>query len=461
MSFGDFFDAGLDLLGGDSGGGAGGLLGGFLGGDSGEAIGEALGGGLGGYLSGGDAGDVLGGIGSSFFGDNAGGLLDNFAGSEGLGGMIGGLMEGDGIGAVGGLLAGTGAGDVLGGVLGASGLGNGVSQLLGGESSDWLGGLTDSLGGSGGIVGTIAPFISGTESGGFGGIAEQLGEAVGGDLGGVLTSVGAATSGGGNWFDTLETVIEGAGDSFGSSGGILGTVQELAGDGPAWLQTATSVAEQLGEGDFSEVAAAAIGGSSVLQNVADSTFGDAGLVGTALGELENWEELAEDGLGALGVDLPDVGGAVAALGLTPESIVDAASGAVGADSSVSQLGETLSSGDTEVAESIESEPIAELRDDLLGDESLVAASTPDSDPPVVPAPDPDVESPLDDGPDETDQFDVAFEADPTAPADSDPAPFVDDVPIFDEPVPMDDLTEAVEAADALEDSIEDLFEGLE
>jgi len=433
MSFDNFLSAGLNLLGGESSDGAlGDIVGGFLGGDS---------------------GGLLGGIGSSFLGDDIGGVLDNFAGSDGLGSMIGGLMEGDdGIGgAVGSLLGGSNAGDVLG----DSGLGSGVSTLLGGESGGWLGGLTTALSGSGGIAGTIEQ-IAGGNFGGVSGIADQLGEAVGGDLGDVLSTVGAATSGEGGWFGTLQNVIEGSGDSFGSPGGILGTVQELAGDGPAWLQTATSVAEQLGEGNLSEVAASAfgdaVGGSPALQNIADSvagTLGGAGLVGTALGELGDWGELAEDGLGALGVDLPDVGGAVAVLeSLTPESIVEAASESI-----------------VEAA----NEPIAGLGDDLLGDEALDAAATADSVANGVPAPDVDLESPPDGAPNEIGQSDVEFEAefaeleedfgdlglddDLTAPTDSDPTSSSDDGPAFDEPAPMDDLTKAVEAADELESSV--------
>ena len=458
MGFGEsLLGAGLNLLGGESGGGAGGVLGGFLGGDSGGALGDALGGFLGG-----DSGAMLGGIGSSFLGDDIGGLVNNFAGSEGLGTMIGGLMEGDdGIGgAVGGLLAGGDMSDAVGGLLGNSGLANGVSEMLGGDSGGWLGGMTTALSGSGGIVGAVGQAAEGN-FGGLSGMAEQLGEVVGGDLGGVLGAAGAATSGEGGWLGALDNVLEGAGDSFGSPGGILGTVQELAGDGPAWLQTAASVAEQLGEGNFSEVAASALGASPALENLADS-FGDSGLVGTALGELGNWEELAEDGLGALGVDLPDVGGAVAALGsLTPDPIVDAASGVLGADNVVAEPGESLSSGDAEVAESLEIEPIAGLGDDLLGDESLGAAAMAEPAETGVPEPDLDLESPLGSGPSENDQFDVEFDTDPTAPPDSDPTPFIDDGPAFDEPAPMDDLTEAVEAADELQSSVDDLFEGLE
>jgi hypothetical protein len=440
MGYGsDLLGAGLNLMGGESGGDAGGVLGGFLGGDSGGAVGGIVGG----FLGGGGKG-ALGAIGSNFLGDDAGSIVDNFAGSEGLGNMIGGLMQGDD--GIGGLLGSSNAGDALGGLLGNSGLASGVSNMLGGESANWLGGLTTAVSGSGGVVGTIGQ-AAGGNFGGVSGIAEQLGETVGGDLGGVLGAVGAATSGEGAWFDTLENVIEGAGDSFGSPAGILGTVQELAGNGPAWLQTATSVADQLGEGNLSELATSVLGESPALQNVADS-FGDSGLVGTALGELGNWEELAEDGLGALGVDLPDIGGAVAALGsLTAESIVEAESGALGADSLA--------------AESIESEPIAGLGDDLLGDESLDAAAIVESAATGVPEPDPDLESPLSGGPNDNDQFDVEFEADPTAPSDSDPTAFIDDGPVFDEPVPMDNLAEAVESADELESSVDDLFEGLE
>ena len=460
MDFGSFLSAGIDLLGDDSDGGLGGVVDGFLGGDSGGLLDGVVGG-----LLGGDSGGVLGGIGSSFLGDNAGGILDSFAGSESLGGMLGSYMEGDdGIGgAVGKLLGGSDAGDVLGGFLGDSGLANGVGDLLGGESGDWLGGLTSTLSESGGIVGTIGQVADGN-FGGLGGIADQLGEAVGGDLGGVLGSVGAATSGEGGWLGALDNVLEGAGDSFGSTGGILGSVQELAGNGPAWLQNATSVAEQLGEGNFSELATSALGDavgeSPALQNLADA-FGNSDLVGTALGELGDWGDVAEGGLGALGVDLPDVGGAVAALGsLTPESIVETASEAFDADSAAAQLGEALSSGDAEVAESIESEPIAGLSDDLLGGELLEAAGIDDSATSGGTEPDLNVGSSLDDS-NEVDEFDVGFEADPTAPPASDPAPVIDDIPAFEDPVVIDDLTEAVEAADELESSVDDLFEGLE
>lgn len=419
MGFGEsLLGAGINLLGAEGGG----LAEGLLGGDSGGLLEGVVGG-----LLGGDGAGSLGGIGSTLLGDAAGGLLSDFAGSEGLKNVIGGVMQGDSIGdaVVGGLLGGGDMSEAVGGLLGNSGLANGVSDMLGGESNNWLGGMTNALAGSGGIVSTVAEVTGGNFSG-VGGIADTLGEAVGGGLGNVISTAGAAASGDGKWFSALDNVIEGTGGSFGSPGGILGTVQELAGDGPAWLQTAGSVAGQLGGGSLSEVATSAlgevVGDSPGLQNIAGAVgdaLGDAGLVGSALGELGDWGEMADHGLDALGVDLPDVGGAAAALtALAPE-------------------------------------PIAGFGEDLLGAELLEAAHAPVALVAEVREAAPDVGATTFAEPNALDEFDAGFESDPGAPPDPDPTALIE------EPAPMDDLTEAVEAADELESSLDDLFEGLE
>ena len=457
MSFGlmDAIGVGVDLLGSDDdGGGLGGMVGDFLGSDGGD-----LGGMVSDFL--GSDSDGVGGLVDNFLGSDSGGiggLIDNFAGSSDLGDMIGGVMGGDGIGdAVTGFLGGTDAGSVVTDFLGDSGLGSGVSDILsGGGGGGWLGGLSESVGAGdlGGIATTVADAVGG-DFGGIGGLADTLGDAVGGDFGGIAETIGEAagvdvgsivSGGGGGFFGRLNDVLDNAGDSFGSPGGILATVGELSGGGPSWLDDISSTVEDLGSTGLSDVFGA-------TTSFVPPTFQDSFGTGGGLGEYSNWGTLASEGADALGLDLPDIGGAPG-LGYLVAGTSDI--------------------GLPEGAQTLVPEPVAGMVDDLLGDAAAVADSLAPVDSAASAGQEANVESAID--PPAQAEVEVADALDDAL----DPVPDFEPEPVADigsdtlgdpagpleaheEPMPEDELealNEAVEAADEIESSVDDLFEGL-
>jgi len=463
IDWGSALGAGIDLLGGgDDGGGAGGLLDGLLGSDG-------------------------GGI---------GGLVDNFAGSSGLGDLVGGFMGGDGVGdAVSDLLGGSDVGGAVTNFLGTSGLSSGVSDILGGQGDSpggWLGGLTESLGvGSVAEVSNFVGHAAGGDFGGIGDLADSLGEAVGVDLGGVATTVGSALGDdGGGWFNALDNVLDSGGDAFGSPGGILSSVAESAGAGPSWLNDIASTAETLGSTGFSgalDLIDETVGGggidaeSSSLSDAIDFVQ-DSVTTGGGLGELGDWAGLASEGLGALGLDLPEMGGSSSLLdsvesivpdSIVPDSIVEDATSAF--DHLSDGFGDVVSSGDgaVEFIEELSSGEAGALLDQIVdsdGGSATLDALDGDAAKALL--------SKLGSGGD-TDQVNedspewaaepVAglsddYVADDLGPPDSDiedPGGLLESDSMPEPVTELGALDDVVEAADEMESSVDDLFEGLE
>lgn len=381
FGLGDALGVGLSLLGGGDGGGggAGDLIDGLLGsggGDIGGLVSSVLG------SDGGGASGLLDNLLGSGGGD-IGGLVDSFAGSSGLGDLVGGLMGGDGVAStVTNLIGGSDAGSAVIGLLGNSGLASGVGDVLGGQGEGpggWLDGLTESLGV--GSFSGITSSIGGAAGGDFGGIgdlAESLGEAVGADLGGLATTVGDALSDdGGGWFNTLDNVLDGAGDAFGSPGGILSSVAELTGTGPNWMSDITSTVETLGSTGFSGAldlidetvgSGGLLGDSSPFSDAVDF-IQDSVTAGGGLGELDDWGSLVSEGVGALGLDLPEMGGSSlleSVESIVPESPVDDANRAFDDISDV--VGDVLTSGEgaVEFIEELSSSDAGALLDQIVG-----------------------------------------------------------------------------------------------
>jgi hypothetical protein len=470
MGFESLIGMGVDLLGGDDDGGglAGGLLGG--GGDGGGGLGGLTGllgggggdggGGLGGLVGnalGGSSGGFGGVLGSFVQGDGLGDAIDDFAGSSGIGDLIGGVMGGSADDIVSGVgdLAGDAASDFLGS---GGGLASGVTNLFGGSGDSgggggWLGGLTNSLGSA---VGEVA------DTGGFSSIVDQATDAVGGlDLDDASSAVSSALGGG--WFDKLGGVVDDAEDSFGAAAGILSSASELTGGGSGIFSSVTDALASAGPLGVTEISD---GVSDALSEGLSGTGGIGSSFGSSLGELGDWGEMATEGLSSLGIDLP-----TSALGLTaasnwsnigdpiasPYDATEAWAGATddvvaAFDSQVEVAPETMAGSEG----GNEPEPDFDTTDDILGTDATFESADTVGDTRDVPEV-------------ETEGLEDLTGGDETSSLDEDPV--FDDVAggteteevldLVSEPEGLeDDFTQAIEAADDIEESVDDLFDDL-
>jgi hypothetical protein len=466
MGFEGLIGMGVDLLGGDDDGGglAGGLLGG--GGDGGGGLGGLTGllgggggdggGGLGGLVGnalGGSSGGFGGVLGSFVQGDGLGDAIDDFAGSSGIGDLIGGVMGGSADDIVSGVgdLAGDAASDFLGS---GGGLASGVTNLFGGSGDSgggggWLGGLTNSLGSA---VGEVA------DTGGFSSIVDQATDAVGGlELDDASSAVSSALGGG--WFDKLGGVVDDAEDSYGAAAGILSSASELTGGGSGIFSSVTDALASAGS----------LGVTEMSDGVSDALSAGIGGIGSSfgssLGELGNWGEMATEGLSSLGIDLP-----TSALGLTAASnwsdIGDSVANVIDTEAWAGATDDVVSAFDFQVEvapetvtgseDGSEPEPDFDTTDDILGtDATLESADT--------------VGDTLDVPELEIEGLENLAGRDEASPLDEDPV--FDDVadgteteevldPVSEPEGLEDDFTQAIEAADDIEESVDDLFDGL-
>ncbi|HEX6237732.1 MAG TPA: hypothetical protein VFZ68_11090 [Acidimicrobiales bacterium] len=422
-------DAGKDLLsdgasglfgGGDEGGGLlESALGTITGGDDGGGL-------LGGLLGGGDGGGPLGGM----LGETATGMLGGMFGGDGgdggSGGFLGGLLDdaggvvesvtsavGDGSwsDSLGGIVdQWTGGG--LGGMLGGEG---GLGGLLGGEGGGALGGLLGGEGGLGGLLGG---------EGGLGGITNQIAEFL---PPGLSDAAGSIVGGDGNWAGSLLDQV-------------TGEISDQIPD--EWTSVADSIlGSGLGEAGFDDWVDQGLGalGSLGVPEGLGGIIPDKQWFGLEPGGIAGYRPPTEEELeGRLKDLLLGTEEQPGNTGIVPPDLQggDGDDGPVTSDDLDLEL-------DVEDGGDVAVDPAP--ADDLGLDDGAGSGSEPD-----LPA-----------GPETADVDPGADDVEmaPTdAPVAAEPAPVEAPEPA---PEPVDEFDQAIGAADEIESSTDELFEGLE
>lgn len=419
------------------------------------------------------AGGLFGG------GDEGGGLLESALGAIGGGddggGVLGGLLGGgDGGGPLGGMLGETATG-MLGGMFGGGDGGEG-------GSGGFLGGLLDDAGGA--VESVTSAVGDGSWSDSLGGVVDQwtgggLGDVLGGDggLGGLLGGDGGGLG------DLLGGDSGALGDLLGGDGGLGGLTNQIGEFLPPELSDAAG-SIMGGEGNWAESLLDQVTGEVSDQIPDEWTSITDSVLGTGLGEggFDDWVDQGTDALGSLGLPEDVVSGIIGdcTIGLEPDDTIFGTPPPLRGDFAerLKELfGETdAQPGNTGIvpphlrdADEVDDADIRLVPQE--GDDLDLELDVDEGEVAIDPAPADDLG--LDDGAGSGPEAD-----DPAGPETADVDPGVDDIEMAPAeppvaagpatleapepaPEPVDEFDQAIDAADQVESSTDELFEGLE